>query len=504
MAETIRYMADPSPEVMAYFRNKGTTPSFDWRDVWPQEHAHAFTVAKATELEVLNTIRAAVDDAIARGVPFEQFRATLTPRLQALGWWGRQPVIDPVTGETVLAQLGSPHRLRIIYDANIRTANAAGLWERIWRTREVLPFLIYMETTSAEPRDEHLAWAHQPVVLAITDPWWETHFPPNGWQCKCWVLQVDEDDARASGWTPDAKAPELDAQEWTNKRTGDVQSVPAGIDPGWQTNPGLTRQLLLEKYLAGRLGELDGELKAVVQKDLTSNWLFRKMIEGEFYKFGEKMGAQFAAPVGVAAPQVAAAAKLQNGVVWLTPDMAFAMGKNTHTAADWLTATKTIDEGAVLRLKSTADKADPGRFSFLRRATQPDYFEVYREVGGQYFKVTLEVRDRTFDMEKIKGGERLIITGFVPVDRKIALLEVAIARNGGTLVKEELGALVLPSSQPGPAAPKVLPAPKPENQPETSPEPDAPKPTKKGRFGRSDNRAQPLRKGRSKTLQTTR
>jgi len=467
MAETIRYMADPSPEVMAYFRNKGAVTSFDWRDVWPQEHAHAFTVAKATNLEIVNTIRSAVDEAIARGIPFEQFRAQLQPRLMALGWWGKQLMADPRTGAVELVQLGSPHRLRIIYDANIRTANAAGLWERIWRTRDILPFLIYQETTSAEPRDEHLTWAREPVVLRVDDPWWETHFPPNGWQCKCWVLQVDEDDARAAGWTPDTTAPDLNLQDWENKRTGDVYRVPEGIDPGWQTNPGLTRQMLLEEYYAGRLNELDGELKAVVQKDMTSNWLFKKMVEGEFYKFGEQMGTQFAAPVGVAAPAVAGAAKLKNGVVWLTPDMAWAIGQDTTSSDEWLKATRTIDEGAVIRRKSKGDKADPRRFAFLRKTPMPDHFEVFREIEGQYFKVTLAVRDRTLNMERVPGGERLVITGFAPVDARTALLEIAMARNGGALIKEELGTMTVPS----PLNPALMPGNKPGQRPLTAPEP---------------------------------
>src|SRR5690606_14834527 len=127
----------------------------------------------------------------------------------------------------------------------------------IWRTRDVLPFLIYQETTSTEPRDHHLVWAHQPVVLPVEDPWWHTHYPPNGWQCKCWVLQVDEDDARAAGWTPGTKAPEVVLVDWFNARSGETEQVPEGIDAGWATNPGLTRANLLDAMLSGRIDDLD-------------------------------------------------------------------------------------------------------------------------------------------------------------------------------------------------------------------------------------------------------
>ena len=476
MPDNIRFSNDPAPEVLSYFRNKGLTPSFDWRDVWPQEHAHAFTVAKATQIEVLSTIREAIDQAIVNGVPFEQFRATLEPRLRALGWWGRQAVTDTVTGETVDAQLGSPRRLRIIYDANIRTAIAAGLWERIQRSKAILPFLIYIETTSKEPREEHLEWAHEPVVLPVDDPWWETHFPPNGWQCKCSVLQVDEEEAKAAGWTKKTKAPALDEQAWFNKRTGDTEMVPKGIDPGWATNPGFTRQRLLEEYLAGRMTDAEPALKEVIARDLTSNWLFKKMTDGEFYKFGQPAasGTLFAAPIGVVPPEIAKAAGAKNGVIWLTPDGAFAIGKtplekdpSTYAAvggqprmpaSEWMLATRVLDEGAVIRVPSVGDKPNPGRFGSLFPQKNPDAFTVYRLIDGQYYRVDFSLRDRTFDGQKIPGDGRLTIESFHKVSKRVAEKELLAARYAGTLLKEQQGAASpepyqLPPGAGGPAGP---------------------------------------------------
>jgi Phage Mu protein F like protein len=346
MADPLTRGMGPSPEVLAYFRNKNLVTSFDWRDVWQEEHAHAFTVAKAMQMDVLKTIHAAVEKAIVEGQPFEQFQAELTPRLIAAGWWGKQVVTDPASGMPVNAQLGSPHRLRIIFDANIRTANAAGFWERIQRSKDILPYLMYMETTSREARAEHLAWASQPVILPVDHPWWQTHFPPNGWQCKCWVLQIDEEDALAAGYTPETQAPELDAQPWENRRTGAVELVPSGIDPGWASNPGYTRQRLLEEYLAERLVEVDPALKDTVMKDLTSNQLFKRMTDG----------IAPAAPVSVApapALQAIGITKPGEAVVWLPKEVAKKVsvvdGVNVASDAFWQRLTRTIDEGVIIR-----------------------------------------------------------------------------------------------------------------------------------------------------------
>jgi hypothetical protein len=344
MADPLTRGMGPSAEVLAYFRNKNLVASFDWREVWQEEHAHAFTVAKAVQMDVLKTIHAAVDKAIADGLPFEAFQADLTPRLIALGWWGKQAVTDPASGLPVVAQLGSPHRLRIIFDANIRSANAAGSWQRIQQAKSMLPYLMYMQTTSKEPRDEHLAWAAQPVILHVDDPWWRTHFPPNGWQCKCWVLQLDEEDAIAGGWTPETKAPELDEQPWQNRRTGATEMVPSGIDPGWASNPGHTRQQLLDAYLGDRLIEADPLLKDTVMKDLTSSQLFRSMTEG----------VAPSAPVSVlpAEAMQALGSAPRAAVVHLEQEIARKVaetGGGVASPSFWQRLTRTINEGLIFK-----------------------------------------------------------------------------------------------------------------------------------------------------------
>ena len=37
------------------------------------------------------------------------------------------------------------------------------------------------------------------TLLPVDDPWWQTHYPPNGWGCKCWVRQVSRREAERLG-----------------------------------------------------------------------------------------------------------------------------------------------------------------------------------------------------------------------------------------------------------------------------------------------------------------
>ena len=450
-----RYRLEPSPEVLAYFRNKGMQPSFDWRDVYPQEHAHAFTVAKATQMAVLRAIRQEVDHALAAGIPFEEFQARLTPRLQRLGWWGKQIVTDPETGDQVEAQLGSPHRLRIIFDANIRTANAAGQWERIQRSKAVLPYLIYQHTTSQEPREEHWEWADAPIVLPVDDPWWHTHFPPNGWQCKCWVLQADEDEAREAGWRPGTAAPDLDEVAWFNARSGETEMVPAGIDPGWQTNPGRTRQQLLDALLNNNLEDVDPAIRAVALKDITSSWLFRQIAEGKIDNRPNKLrrnplmpevvdalrgrfaNADVAAPAGHLGPAIQGQQGWKSGVVWLDTEVAAAIragaGKTAgaQAALDWTLVPRVLDEGALVRHDITKD-----------------WLTAYRQIDGQWYRAEVMLRDRTPDGYALKGGARLRLESFQRIDAKTA--EYALAGAGKQLLRAEAPKAANPFTQPSP------------------------------------------------------
>jgi len=227
----------PPAEAIDFFRAKGFKVGFAWQDVWQEEHARAFTVAKAMSRDVLETIREAVDEALAKGETLETFRAKLTPLLQAKGWWGRKRMIDPATGLARTVQLGSPRRLKIIYDMNMRMARAAGRWEKIQRTKDALPYLRYTAVMDERTRPQHAEW--HGTILPVDDPWWDTHYPPCGWNCRCTVIQLDAGTIADNGWeVSDAPPPDGPPDDYVNPRTGETIKVPAGIDPGFAYNVG--------------------------------------------------------------------------------------------------------------------------------------------------------------------------------------------------------------------------------------------------------------------------
>ncbi|TRD18386.1 phage minor head protein [Palleronia caenipelagi] len=266
----------PPPEVARFFRGKGLHPSFSWQDVEPEEHAVAFTVAKMAELDLLKAAKAEVQRAIDEGLTFETFQKSWRGNDRLKEWWGKARQTDPVTGESKVVTLGSPRRLRTIYRTNLRAARAAGQWERIERTKEALPYLQYRLGPSEEHRPAHAARAG--LVLPVDDPFWSAWMPPNGWGCKCWVRQITRARAEALGVSD---PPQIPTSEVVNTRTGEVRDVPAGIDPGFDRNPGQMRLAHMQQLLDGKLADADEATARAALRDMASSWMVERVLKGQ-------------------------------------------------------------------------------------------------------------------------------------------------------------------------------------------------------------------------------
>lgn len=226
----------PPNEAIAFFEQKGFKTSFAWQDVWQDEHAKAFTVAKMMQRDLLEDTHQALSKAMKDGQTFEQFRKELAPKLKAKGWWGKQEMTDPKTGEVKKVQLGSARRLRTIYDTNMRTSYAHGQWQRIEATKARFPYLMYDATNDNKTRPEHRAW--DGVCLPVEHEFWNTHYPQCDWGCRCDVIQMNDRIAKANEVKILKSAPQFPMKKYTNARTGEIIEIEAGIGPGFNYNVG--------------------------------------------------------------------------------------------------------------------------------------------------------------------------------------------------------------------------------------------------------------------------
>ncbi|MEW9304722.1 phage head morphogenesis protein [Labrys neptuniae] len=228
----------PPREAIAAFKARGgqLAPTFSWEDAWQEDHARSFTVAKSTGFDILNDIYSSLEEALKEGKTVRDFAKDLTPVLQAKGWWGKKSVTDPLTGAIDEVQLGSPRRLQTIFDTNMRVSYATGHWAQFERSKALRPYLRYVAIMDGRTRPAHAA--RHNVCLPVDDPYWDHWAPPCGWRCRCTLQSLSQRDVDRMGSTLKRVPPPLDMQSYVNKRTGVIEQIPAGIDPGWGYNPG--------------------------------------------------------------------------------------------------------------------------------------------------------------------------------------------------------------------------------------------------------------------------
>lgn len=248
---SLKYAIGLSPKkAIEYFKSKGYTFSWNWYDTWQEAHAKAFTVAKAMRMDILQDIRDMLQKALKEGITFKEFKKELEPRLKAKGWWGRVMVADE-TGATQV-QLGSPYRLKTIYQTNMQTAYMAGRYKMFMENVDSRPYWQYVAVMDRRTRPAHAALNGK--VFRYDDPFWKTHYPPLGFNCRCRVEALSEQDIEREGLPKPPKPEDTERRiTWKdvliNKHTGELRQVAVyhdpttgmkiATDPGWSYNPGL-------------------------------------------------------------------------------------------------------------------------------------------------------------------------------------------------------------------------------------------------------------------------
>ena len=171
-------------EAIEFLRKKLNVPRRTWTDVWQAMHDRAFMVAGAQADDLVEDFHQAVLKAIREGQTLEQFRKEFDRIVAEHGW----------------SYHGSRNwRSKVIFQTSIRTATAAGQLASDRTARQARPYLRYVAVMDERTRPLPAAW--HDTVLPVDHPWWETHFPPNGWNCRCLVQSLNARDLDRDGLT---------------------------------------------------------------------------------------------------------------------------------------------------------------------------------------------------------------------------------------------------------------------------------------------------------------
>lgn len=257
----------PFQEAIDHFADKSLVLTKRWDQILGEQHARAFTIAGVTEVEILNDFHKAILDIRKRGGTLNDFRKAFDDIVARSGW--------DYKGDR-------GWRTKVIYQTNLRTANAAGRWEQIARRQAALEerepgetlYIAYRVLDNApNRRDQHQAW--QTVILPVGHPWWDSHYPPNGWGCACYVVVYTQRQLERKGLKVTENPPTIRRTERINKATGEVYPpTPEGIDVGFDHNHGKSQ------YFPKTTGIADDRLGKRVADLTVDSADFINLVEG--------------------------------------------------------------------------------------------------------------------------------------------------------------------------------------------------------------------------------
>ena len=79
--------------------------------------------------------------------------------------------------------------LQAEYNYAVASSQMASRWIQIQENKETLPLLRYDTVGDERVRLEHQEL--EDVVRPVDDSFWDVYYPPNGWNCRCDVVQLD-------------------------------------------------------------------------------------------------------------------------------------------------------------------------------------------------------------------------------------------------------------------------------------------------------------------------
>jgi SPP1 gp7 family putative phage head morphogenesis protein len=217
----------PFKEAEDFLRQKVQIGTKSYTDVSQAMNARAFVSAGVAKSAILEDLHRAVVKAVEGGMTRQQFRKEFDQILAGRGW--------PFNARDSKGY--RDWRAGVIYDTNLRMAYAAGHWKQMQETADSRPYLEYSAELDGKTRPLHREW--HGTILPIDHPWWKTHYPPNGWNCRCKVISRSAADLKRLGKAVSVAPPSrmVDATVNIDGRPTTIQ-VPEGIDVGFDYNVG--------------------------------------------------------------------------------------------------------------------------------------------------------------------------------------------------------------------------------------------------------------------------
>lgn len=174
----------PFDQAIEFFRNKISVSPERFQTLSAAAKTKAFTIAEGANAQARDSIKELLDRSLSEGMTLKEFQNNAAEALDSAGLSAR-----------------SPWYWETVYRTNMQTSYQAGRWQQITdpEVQAVRPYLRYVSallpTTRPSHREKH------GLVFRADDEFWNSWYPPNGFNCYCTVQTVSESLLDRRGWT---------------------------------------------------------------------------------------------------------------------------------------------------------------------------------------------------------------------------------------------------------------------------------------------------------------
>lgn len=286
MAITVLGEGTDPKEAIEYWKSRIPISNKDLETLSKEVKERVFYVAGLAKLDQVNLIHNKLLEALENGTTLETFKTEIAEVIKKQGW--------------------DKHRIETIFQTNMQTAYQAGRWKSMQRTKKYLPYLQYSSVLDNRTRPQHSVL--HGIVFPADNPFWDSHYPPNGFNCRCTVIPLSEYQVKKEGLEVKEELPK--SFEYTDKRTGITQRiVKPQPDPGFAHNVGKDWIKSIENPLFDKLEKTDPNI---------AKPFIKKLIEDNFEDWQQNPNIEF--PVGVLSKEQSERFRTKKSIIRLSQD----------------------------------------------------------------------------------------------------------------------------------------------------------------------------------------
>lgn len=179
-----KYLLEPVPheEAIAFIKSKPAVSRDVFDKFIPELKARAFTITGVESANVLQKVRDRIAD-LPAGANWDDVKNDIVKDLSP--WLVDENATDKERDGQLM---GAVRRAELLLRTHGFQAYQATQYDVMTRQREVFPFWQYMTMEDEAVRDEHKAL--DGLILPADSPFWQDHYPPWDWGCRCQVVSI--------------------------------------------------------------------------------------------------------------------------------------------------------------------------------------------------------------------------------------------------------------------------------------------------------------------------